>query len=226
VSGVKFNQRVFVAGQTRSGKSEVLNFLFSSIQCQRLLLDTKGGEWTIDGIPPTTAVEAIDWTQPTIHFVTQSSGTDEIAELFMALNQRRNLLVCCHELADLCNFNANATPAAVDDFISKGGAWGKGLYGGSQRPRQMPTRMKTEVQHVYILTPPMSAADMREVEDMGLAGVDRGQLTPMVKEIGAEHGDYAFLHLPKGANLEPTVWPPLPEHLRAKIIVRRAPGVS
>jgi hypothetical protein len=226
LSGVAFNQRVFVAGQTRSGKSEILNYLFSSIRCQRVLLDTKGGEWEIPGVEPATDVGSIDWRQPTIHVVTQTTGTDEIAELFNAFYGRRSpLTVCCHELGDLCGFNANATPAAVDNYISKGGAWGKGLFGGSQRPRQMPTRMKTEVQHVFITTPPMSAADMREIEDMGLP-VDRGQLAPMVKQLGVEHGEYAFLHLPKGAHLEPVAWAPLPEHLRAAIVVKRAPGVS
>lgn len=226
MSGVAFNQRVFVAGQTRSGKSEILNYLFSEIRCQRVLLDTKGGEWEIPGVEPSTDVATIDWRQPTIHVVTQTTGTDEIAELFEAFNRRRHLTVCCHELGDLCAFNANATPAAVDAYISKGGAWGKGLYGGSQRPRQMPTRMKTEVQHVYITAPPMAAVDMREIEDMGLAGVDRGQLTPMVRQHGEEHGAFAFLHLPKGAGLQPTAWPPLPGHLRSQIIVKRAPGVS
>lgn len=225
MSGVAYNQRVFVAGQTRSGKSEILNYLFSSIRCQRLLLDTKGGEWVIPGVAPTIDAAAIDWRQPTIHFVTQTTGTDEIAELFDALNQRRHLLVCCHELGDLCSFNANATPASVDAYISKGGAWGRGLFGGSQRPRQMPTRMKTEIQHVYITTPPMSKADMTEIEDMGLP-VDRGELAPMVKQLGLDLGEYAFLHLPKGAGMEPVAWPPLPEHLRGQIIVRRAAGVS
>lgn len=225
MTGVAFKDRVFVAGQTRSGKSEILNYLFSSIRCQRVLLDTKGGEWEIPGVEPVTDAAAIDWRQPTIHVVTQTTGTDEIGEFFAAFNRRRNLTVCCHELGDLCAFNANATPAEVDAYISKGGAWGKGLFGGSQRPRQMPTRMKTEIQHVFITTPPMSAADMREIEDMGLP-VDRGQLSPIVKQLGVEHGAYAFLHLPKGAHLEPVAWAPLPEHLRAQIVVKRAPGVS
>jgi len=42
--GVRYHERAFFAGPTESGKSELLNFVFSGFRCQRLLYDTKGHE--------------------------------------------------------------------------------------------------------------------------------------------------------------------------------------
>lgn len=224
MEGIEYRQRVFVVGQTRSGKSELLNHLFSEVRCQRLLLDTKGGEWTIEGVEPVSDPDAIDWREPIIHYVTPTDDLDEIERLFSICCRRRNLCVCVHELGDLCGFNANRTPPSVSAFISKGGAHGRGLFAGSQRPVEMPVRASSEAQHVFVMTPRMMDRDLKAIANLGI-GTEHWELGRMVDEAEEAHGPYSFIWFPKGARAEVTVWEPLPEHVRAGIIVRRAEGV-
>lgn len=224
MEGIAFNQRVFVAGETRSGKSEFVNLLFSGFRCQRFLLDTKGGEWLIPGVQPTRDVAMIDWRQPIIHFITQTSEVDEVDELFQELNRRQNIVVCCHELGDLCGHSTNRTPASVNRYFSQGGAWGRGLLGASQIPVDIPKRAKTEAQHIVTFVPPMADDDLKTIAKM-VSGIDAAELRLMLEECEREFGRHSFIWFTKGAG-EPSVWGPLPEHLRRGIIVRRAAGVS
>lgn len=223
--GIHYNQRVFVAGQSRSGKSEVVNYLFSQFHCQRMLLDTKGGEWQIPGVEPVSDVEAIDWQAPIIHYVTRDTGVAEIDELFSAAEQRRNLVIAVHELGDLCEHSTNKAPASVNRYFAQGGAWGRGLIGASQLPVDMPKRAKTEAQHVFVMVPPLAEMHLAEVARM-IEGMSTRDLKRLLEAVGSEHGQYSFIHFPKGVGGEPTVWRPLPEQMRSEIIVRRSPGVS
>lgn len=225
MQGIAYNQRVFVAGQNRSGKSEFVNYLFSNFRCQRFLLDTKGGEWTIAGVEPTTDAAAIDWREPIIHFVTQTSEVEEIDEIFQVLNTRQNISVCVHELGDLCGHSTNRTPASVNRYYSQGGAWGRGIIGASQLPVDMPKRAKTEAQHVFTFVPPLTEDDLKTIARM-LAGIDAAELKTLIEETEREHGQYSFLWFQKSARAEPVAYPPLPEHLRKQIIVKRVAGVS
>lgn len=224
--GIGYSDRVFVAGQNGSGKSELVNYLWSQMRCQRLLLDTKGGEWVVPGVEAVRDPEAIDWQAPIIHYVTQTTGTDEIDDIFRRANERRNLSIAVHELGDLCEHSTNKTPASVNKYLAQGRAWGRGLIGASQLPVDMPKRAKTEVQHVFVFVPAIAEEHLAVVA-RAIEGVSVRELKAELEDVEAECGEHAFIHFPKGrGGSGPTVWEPLPEHLRAKIIVRRAQGVS
>lgn len=217
--GIVYHQRVLVLGQTRSGKSELLNHLFSNLKCQRVLLDTKGGEWGVPGVEPVTAVEEIDWREPIIHFITQTDDPEEIDGLFAIARTRRHLSVCVHEMGDLCNFHASRTPANVSAYLSKGGAYGLGLMGGSQRPVEMPVRGRTEVQHVFIVVPRMGEPDVRAMAELGI-GISARELGPLIDQVERDYGPHSFLWFRKGAKGW-TICKPLPDHLRKHTIVQR-----
>jgi hypothetical protein len=219
LGGLAFHDRVFVAGQTRSGKSELLNVLFSMLNGQRLLLDTKP-EFAIADVEPVSDPAAIDWGQQTIHYVpTATGGPAEIDELFKACHHRRRLTVCCHELADLCDFQPNRTPAWLNAYISKGGALGNGFYCGSQRPVQVPTRALTEAQHVFHVVPRLTRrSDVQAVaEPMGL---EPDELAGELAATEREYGRHSFLWWDVRAQ-QLTKWAPLPDDLRARNIVER-----
>lgn len=225
MSGLKYNQRLFVAGMTRSGKSEILNWAADQIACQKLLLDTKGGEWVIPGVEPTRDPLEIDWTQPWVHYVTQGTELGEINEVFRQCNERRNLLVLVHELGDVCGYNTNATPPQADKYIAQGGAWGKGWYGASQLPVDMPKRAKNQAEHVVVVVPAMDDDQLKVVARL-IEGYSLAQLKELILEVQEEKGPHAWIHFEKGATEGPTVYDPLPEEVRAGITVRRAEGVS
>ena len=223
--GIRYSDRVLVAGQSGSGKSELTNYLFSCFRCQRLLLDTKGGEWVIPGVEPVSDPEAIDWREPLIHYQTATTGVDEIDGLFTAANERRNLVIAVHELGDLCEHSTNKTPASVNRYLAQGRAWGRGLIGASQLPVDMPKRAKTEAGHIFVFVPPLGKEHLAVVAG-AIEGISVDELKAELEAIEREHGEHTFLYFRKGRGGECTVWEPLPEHLRGQIIVRRAEGVS
>jgi hypothetical protein len=219
--GIRYNDRALVLGQTGSGKSELLNHQFSAIRCQKLLLDTKE-EWTIPGLEQTSAVEAIDWSAPVIHYVPATSRREEIDELFQVCYGRRHLVVCVHELADLCEYEASRTPQFVKDYYSKGRAHGLGLLGASQRPFEMPKRAKTEAQHVFVVVPRLDEDDHNTIAR--LAGRPPRELADLIDQVLASHGRHSFLWFDR-VQQTMVVCPPLPEHVRSQSIVRRRAGV-
>lgn len=219
MSGLRYNERAFVGGPTESGKSELLNVLFSQFQCQRLLYDSKGHEWTIAGVEPVSDPAAIDWREPIVHYVTASTDVAEVDEVFSQAERQRDLVVCVHELGDLCEYNTNKTPGSVNRYLAQGGANGRGFLGGSQVPVDMPKRAKTEANRIYTMSPAMSEEHLKVLAKM--AEVTEPQMRAMIEEAGGEHGEHAFVEWPRGAKQEPTIWPPLPEWMRSETIVRR-----
>jgi hypothetical protein len=137
---------------------------------------------------------------------------------FAAFFTRPRLVVCVHELADLCDYNANGAPPAVRRYIAQGRALGKGLLAGTQRPVGIPRQARTEATDFFIFVPKLSD------EDHGLVARDIG-INPdaLAQQLNAAHdqlGDYSFLRYAKKTR-ELTVCPPLPAHVRKHNIVRR-----
>lgn len=221
MSGVNYNERTFIAGPTESGKSELLNVVFSQFQCQRLLYDTKGHEWTIKGVEPVSDPAAIDWSQPIIHYVTTTTEVGEADEVFSQAERRLDLVVAVHELGDLCEYHTNKTPQSVNRYLAQGGANGRGFLGASQEPVDMPKRAKKEINHAFTMTPPMSAEHLHEVAKTVGGGIGGSEMHEELQHLHREQGDHSFIHWPRGALQEPTAYPPLPEWMRKQSIVSR-----
>lgn len=219
MSGLRYHERAFVGGPSESGKSELLNLLFSQFRCQRLLYDSKGHEFDIAGVEPVSDPAAIDWREPIIHYVTAGTDVAEVDEVFSQAERRPDLVVCVHELGDLCEYTTNKTPASVNRYLAQGGAKGRGFLGGSQEPVDMPKRAKKEINRLYVTTPAMEEDHLRVVAS--IAGTNAPALRSLLEQAETEHGEYTFVEWPRGARQEPTVWPPLPEWMRQKIIVKR-----
>lgn len=216
-SAVRYNQRVLALGMTRSGKSELLNVLFSRVRCQRLLVDTKD-EFAIAGVEPARAVAEIDWSQPVIHYIDSTGQPAEFGELFSACFTRRHLVVAVHELADLCAHSPGRTPPEVLGYINKGAAHGLGLLGASQRPVNVPPHARTEAAHVFVFVPGLSPADHRTVAET--MGISPDELTREIAQLQEQHGEHAFLWWDRGTR-EISYWPPLPEQLRKGTTITR-----
>ena len=220
-----YHDRLLALGFTGSGKSELLNVMFSQVRTQKLLVDTKPEFKVVlpteDGereLEPVHDVADIDWTEPVIHFQDRDGLVEEFEELFAACYTRRNLVLCVHELADLCEESPGKTPRHVNKYYGKGRARGLGILGGSQRPVNMPKRALTETNHVCYFVPPLSADDHDLVSRT--IGEDRHKLRFVLDKAHGDLGDYSYLQWEKKTR-ELRVRPPLPEHLRSQNIVRR-----
>ncbi len=221
--GIRWHDRVFVAGYTGSGKSEVLNLLFSQVRCQKVLLDTKP-EFSIPDVVPTRSPEELHErlkSDPVIHYVDSSGDVDEYDEVFYECHHKRNLLVCCHELADLCEDQPGRAPKWVRAALRKGNIFGNGLYGGSQRPVGMPRQARTEAQHVIHMVPELDPEDHKILQRMMQLSSPR-ELSRILADATelSPTGQHSFAWYDRRArNL--TFSPPLPDHVRKRILVRR-----
>jgi hypothetical protein len=221
--GIQYHQRVLVLGQTRSGKSELINHLASAMRCQLFFLDTKGGEWAIDGVEPVKSIYDVDWSQRIILLETVTDEITEIDEIFGVLRTRKGICVVAHELADLCGHSTNRTPMNVSAYYSKGGAHRQGILGGSQVPVDMPARGRSEVQHVFVVVPAMGEDNLKAIARVGI-GVDWKELKALLEDVEHAHGEHSFVWFRKGVKGY-TICPPLPAAVIAQTIVKRPHGV-
>lgn len=226
---IRWHDRVFVAGQSSSGKSELLNHFFTELRNQKVLLDTKG-EFAIEGVPITHTVDDIDWEAPVIHFNGFGADLGEYDRLCYDVMHRRNVSICCHELGDLCEDQPNRTPTWVRKAIRMGNVFGNGWLSGSQRPVGMPRQARTEAQHVIQMVPALDPEDHVIVAKM--MGIHEQELRQYLAQAAAlsPTGQWSFVWYDKRRRLaDPehgiTVWPPLPEQLRARIMVSRTANV-
>lgn len=215
--GVAYNERVLCLGPTGSGKSELLNHLFTNVRVQRLLHDTKH-EWRVDGVEAAHSVEEIDWTQTVVHYRCDGSLAS-IERLYAECFRRRHLVVACHELGDLCEFRPNATPTSVRSLLNKGRVHGLGLLGASQRPVMMPTHARTEVQHVFLFVRARLYPDDHKTVAQ-IVGIPPDDLAREADRVRDELGEYAFLWW-NMVDRELIPCPPLPDRLRDRSIVHR-----
>jgi hypothetical protein len=217
--GINWHDRVFVSGFTGSGKSGLVNHLFGGLRNQRLLLDTKP-EFSIAGVEPVTAVEAIDWRAPVVHFIEADQDLDVIDRLFYVAGKRRNLTICVHELADLCDDQPSRTPKYVRRWLRVGNIFGNGLIGASQRPVGMPRQARTEAQHVFSMVPALDDEDHAIVAK--LAQVPRAELYDMLAEAAqlSPNGRHSFVWIDRVAG-KVRLCEPLPDHVRRRGIVRQ-----
>lgn len=220
---IRFHDRLFLAGQSGSGKSEVLNYLFSRVRCQKILLDTKG-EFAIDGVAPTRRAQDVDWGAPVVHFQELSGDLDEYDQLCYDVLHRRDVVTCCHELADLCDDQPNRTPKWVRQLIRKGNVFGDGMLSASQRPVGMPRQARTEAVHIMQMVPALDPEDHAVVAKM--MGLRDHELHANIKQAAglAPEGQFAFVWCDRRARTV-RVWPPLPDAYRGAIIVRRTADV-
>lgn len=224
---VRFNDRALFLGSTGSGKSEVINWLFAGLQCQRVLIDTKP-EFEIAGVEPVHDVGEIDWKQRTIHYVTSPiADPAEFDELFRVLYGRRNLVTCVHELADVCDFQPNKTPKWFNAYLSKGRGRGLGLYMGSQRPVGVPVRARSENEHVFMIGERFmvpddhkTVADAMGREARGLAQLIDNTQTELGGAPDPQGRTHAYLWFERGRR-QVIACPPLPDAHRRAIDVGR-----
>jgi hypothetical protein len=222
VSGIKWHDRLFVVGGTGSGKSEFLNYCFSGMRCQRLLLDTKP-EFTIPGVTPVSRPGDIDWEQPVIHYRDLAASLADYDEIYYEAHHRRNCLICCHEVADLCNDEPSRAPEWVRKSVRKGNIFGNGQFNGTQRPVGMPKQMRTEAEHVICMVPGLDVDDQAIIAKMMKVSVrelDR-QLQEAAGLSSDPEGRFSAVWYDRRAG-ETRLLPPLPAEVRAQILVRRA----
>lgn len=230
---VDYNSRVLVCARTRAGKSELLNLLFSGLRCQRVLVDPKD-EFAVahdagDGsmVPRVTSVDAIDWSERTVHVVPAMWDRDEWEALFGAAFRRRRLNLTIHEAAYTCEFRPGSVGPLHNTYISQGEAHGLGYWAATQRPVCLPTFATSEPGHVFAFAEKMTRPDdhgtlaaMLDLEPTTLGDVQRQLIAEHGGHEQLDHAKHAFVWFDRSTGRR-TSWAPLPAELRARNCVTR-----
>lgn len=220
-----YNDRLMALGYSTSGKSELLNVIFSGLRCQRLLIDTKP-EFHIEDLEPVHEPEAIDWTAPLIHYQ-PAPGSDhrQYEPIFQAAFTRRGLVVCAHELGALVDYNAQRAGRYLISYLSQGARLGLGALVGTQRPVWIPVSGQTEAQHVVVFVPQLARAEDNKAAADNISPVE-GQtfytddLLSELAALGQQSGTYSFLWKDRKTGLLHS-FGPLDERVRQSNIVQR-----
>jgi hypothetical protein len=223
---IDWNHRVLLAGQTRSGKSEMARYLFSQIRVRRVLVDPKK-EWTLGvGIPridmhaqtmddAIAEADAIDWTSPIVHvspaWLGKRGGNDPSRFQLEALFARIMRIP-----GDLCVWidegygvsNSSWAPAGLIELEVAGGGRGKGSITCTQRPVNIAKELLTESFHLFLFGP-LDEEDVKET----LRGCTRFIPPALALELMDAQPEHGYLYVNKIARTY-ALGPPLPAHLR------------
>jgi hypothetical protein len=167
---IAFHQRATAIGMNRSGKSELIRFLFVNVNVRRVLVDPKG-EWLVPGRPrhelrardkvsAEREVDAIDWSAPIVHV---KPGWLEKVQLEALFDRVASLAGGLTVWVDECYGVSSASwcPRGLNQLVVAGAGLGHGVFAATQRPRNIATVFKTEADHVFLF-PPIGEEDMRE----------------------------------------------------------------
>jgi pentatricopeptide repeat protein len=223
---IDWNQRILLAGMTRSGKSELARYLFSLMRVRRVLVDPKR-EWALGvGIPrndlraqtmdaAVAEVEAIDWTLPVVHvspaWLGRRGARDAARYQLEALFSRiaritGNLHVWIDEGYGVSS--SNWAPAGLIELEVAGGGRGKGTTTCTQRPVNVAKELLTEADHLFLFGP-LDQDDVRE----SLRGCSSFLAPDRALELMASQPRHGYLYVNKPDRTY-AIGPPLPAHLR------------
>jgi len=179
---IGYAQRATAIGMNRSGKSELIRYLFASLNVRRVLIDPKG-EWAVPGQPRHVLrsrdkigcereVDAIDWTAPIVHVVPGWEDKQQLEALFARVASIAGPMTVwideCYGVS-----NASWAPSGLRQLIVAGAGLGHGVFAATQRPRNVSKLFLTEADHLFIF-PPLDVEDLKEARrGVPFLGVDQ-----------------------------------------------------
>lgn len=148
------NERAYIVGRTRSGKTYLARYLLRS--CRRLLAcDPKGGldDWRLEPWNPQTREALADGKDVRIR-VTRQPGSDPVAwweSVLAAAYEAGDLVVYIDEVYLLSRGEGTGGyPIALRDIWTQGAGQGIGGFAVSQRPRFVPKYLLSEAEHAFL----------------------------------------------------------------------------
>jgi hypothetical protein len=205
VRPVDYNQRAFISGMTRSGKSVFARRLFDGMTgARRVLVDVKG-EHQLD-VEPVRDPDAIDPAAELIHYIPPLLDRAHFEQLYERIWYLGGPMVVWTDEA-MAVSNKSWAPRFFDLIQQQGGGLGIGHIVCSQRPVDVALSARTQAEHLFAFVPAGSRLDVdplaREI------GTSSDALFARLTELQAHEGDHSFLWWQRGAG-DPVDCAPVP----------------
>jgi|SRR5579862_432534 len=210
---IRLGHRVFLVGDTGTGKSEALMHLFAIYGGQRLLLDVNDhlelGPDALAEEPPPLRVDdpaRIDWSHRTIHYVPKRPGDrHEMNRLHAAIFRRGRIFVACDEAEDVAPSMGGGSGMYVRRTLKQGRKYRITYGAATQRPVGVDRSVINQAEHLFCFR--MSDRDDLNVLTSRL-GMSVHELAATLNQLGEheylrhtkgvsdEHGRPLVLHMP------------------------------
>lgn len=212
---VLYRDRVALVGETGSGKSEFLRWLFEQTRCRRLFVDPKHS-WSIRGVEPVHHVADIRWAEPVIHVRPPWQDRAFSDELYKEAFRRLPVL---GQSATFTDESYGVSMAAwlssgIATMQTQGRELNLGHVAAIQRPVNVNREIYTEASHIIVF---------RGLDDDDLQTLRRGfTWLPLeqLRELFYALPRYGYLWVDR-ANQRIDVGDPLPSELRRATLLRR-----
>lgn len=212
---VLYRDRVALVGETGSGKSEFMRWLFEQTRCRRMLVDAKHS-WRLKGVEPVHEVADVDWRAPLIHVQPPWQDRSFSDELYRTAFRR------LPPLGQAVIFTDESYGVSMSSWLSSGVATvqtqGRELEIGHvaaiQRPVNVNRELYTEATHVILF---------RGLDDDDLQTLRRGfTWLPLeqLRELFYALPRYGYLWIDR-AGQRVDVGDPLGEEYRRAGVMRR-----
>lgn len=195
---IRLGHRIFIVGDTGTGKSELLMHLFAVYGGQRVLIDVNdhlelGPDALAEEPAPLRVSDSsrIDWRHRTIHYVPHRGDRHEYNRLHAAIFRRGKLFVACDELEDVAPSVGAGAPVFVKKAAKQGRKYRITYGSATQRPVGVEPSFRNQAEHCFCF--PISDRD-----DLHVIAIRFGMSVHELAHELAQLGPHEYLRHTKG----------------------------
>lgn len=186
--GVLFNERVFLSGKTRSGKTVLARHLFDTFTgARRTAVDPKG-RLHFPGVAPARTPEELDLAAPLSHFIPSHLEDWEYEEVFRRLWFAGGPRVIWLDEA-FGPTKGGWAPKYLRMIVQQGAEAGIGLLACSQRTKNVEATLRTEAEHLIFFVPAPHRLDLDALAQE--IGIGADELAAAMRQLQAEEGQHS-----------------------------------
>jgi hypothetical protein len=218
---VRYNERAFIVGKTRSGKTTLARRLAAGFTgARRVIFDVKGRLGDL-GAPTVRQPEQIDPALPVVRYVPATLERPVFERAYEAVWRLAGPTVLWDDEAAVTTSSAWA-PRYSDVYQQQGAELGKGRLVCSQRWQTVAVNLRSEAEHVFICGESLNRRDLEALAEE----IDRpaDELRKRMRDVAAAHGPYAFLWWQRATDELADCAPLPPAWAHAPLLPRKPPA--
>jgi hypothetical protein len=220
VRGIRLEDRLLIAGETRGGKTTLAEYIVAALQPVRVIAFDPKGDLKLGVIPVTRADQLPEAIRaPVCHFIPSSFERDELERACQIVWETPGPYLWWVDDANEVS-GPNWCPLGLRLAVTQGGAKGKMVLATVQRLAETHPSLRSQATHIIVFVPAPILLDLKTIA--GHLHTEAETLKAMLEGLEAKHGPYSHLWYCKdGKELRRCAPLPTGEHRAPQ---RRAPS--